>query len=199
MKKKEAISTTSLVSSIFALVIGIILFLNKDILKILGYIVSGGLFLYGVIKLLTIMNKKKKNYEVEFSEIMSVSFSFLFALIICVFPGAISFTISIVLGTLAIVVGINRLILGITVKKIDNLGAKLFAIESFFIILIGILIITQKFLSLLGLFLILYSIFEIVSYIYYKTQSKDYSEVLNKKISKDIKESKSIEAIIDEK
>jgi len=63
---------------------------------------------------------------------------------------------------------------------------------------LGIVIITQKFTNLLGLFLIIYAISELVGYLFYVVQDKDYSEVLNKKVTKEMKESKAVDAIIEE-
>jgi uncharacterized membrane protein HdeD (DUF308 family) len=94
--------------------------------------------------------------------------------------------------------GIQRLILGFAVNKIDRNGSLFYIIESALIIVLGIIILTQKFTNLLGAFLIVYSISELAGYIYYTTQNKDYSEVLNKKITKEMKESEAKEAIIDE-
>ena len=63
-------------------------------------------------------------------------------------------------------------------------------------IVLGILIITTKFINLLGIFMIIYAISEIVGYVYYTSQNKDYSEVLNKKVPKEIKEKEAKEAVI---
>lgn len=199
MKKKEPIGVATLIIAVISLVIGIILFLNKDILNIIGYITSALLLIYGVIKSIGLMRKKKKGIEIEFSDVFLVILVILFGVLIAIFPKSVSISISIVLGTLAIIMGINRLILAINVRKIDSSGSTLFILEAILLIVLGILIITQKFLNLLGLFLIIYAISELISYVYYKTQSKDYEEVFNKKVSKEIKESKSIEAVIEEK
>ena len=198
MKKSEPINLTSLLSAVACLVIGIILFLNDNILDIVGYIISICLGLFGLVKLLIILRRRKKEVEIDFGEYMTIFLAFVFAIIIAIFPKAISITISIVLGTLAIILGVNRLILGMAVRKIDDRGSKIFVIDSIIMVVLGILIITNKFLGLLGLFMIVYAICELFSYIYYKVENKDYSEVLNKKVSKDIKESKAIEAVIEE-
>lgn len=198
MKQKEPINLTSLLSAVACLVIGIILFLNDNILDIVGYIISICLGLFGLVKLLIILRRRKKEVDIDFGEYMTIFLAFVFAIIIAIFPKSISITISLVLGTLAIILGINRLILGFAIRKIDDRGSKIFVIDSIVMVLLGILIITNKFLSLLGLFMIVYAICELFSYIYYKVENKDYSEVLNKKVSKDVKESKAIEAVIEE-
>ena len=61
-----------------------------------------------------------------------------------------------------------------------------------------LIILTQRFINLLGAFLIIYAISELIGYIYYTSQNKDYSEVLNKKVTKEMKESEAKDAIIDE-
>ena len=199
MKKKEPINAVSLGTAIASLVIGIILFLNHDILKIIGYIVSVILLCFGIFKLLVTLRRKKKGIDVEFGDYFAAFMAMLFAVLIAIFPNSIQVSLSLVLGTLALLFGVNRLIFGLTIRKIDDKGSKMFVCESLLVIILGILIISQKFLSLLGLFLIIYAIFELVSYVYYKINDHDYDQVLNKKISKEIKESKSIEAVVDEK
>ena len=198
MKQKEPINLTSLLSAVACLVIGIILFLNDNILDIVGYIISICLGLFGLVKLLIILKRRKKEVDIDFGEYMTIFLAFVFAIIIAIFPKSVSITISIVLGTLAIILGVNRLILGFAIRKIDDRGSKIFVVDSIVMVILGILIITNKFLSLLGLFMIVYAVCELFSYIYYKVENKDYSEVLNKKVSKDVKESKAIEAVIEE-
>ena len=142
MEKKEPINISSLLSAVACLVIGIILFLNDNILDIVGYIISVCLGLYGVVKLLIILKRRKKEVDIDFGEYMTVFLAIVFAIIIAIFPKSISITISLVLGTLAIIIGVNRLILGLAVRRIDDKGSKLFIIESAIMIVLGILIIT---------------------------------------------------------
>ena len=190
MKKKEPITLFNLLVSVACLVIGILLFLNDGVLDIVGYIISIILFLYGVVRMLSLTHKKKKGLEVESSGYLAAVIAIIFAILIAIFPKSISISISIVLGTLAIIFGVNRLILGFAIRIVDNRGSKLFIIESILTIALGIIIITQKFLNLLGLFLIFYAVSELVSYIYYKINDDNYEAVFNKKISKEIKNSK---------
>lgn len=197
MSKKEPVSVVSLGISLVALIIGILLCFNGEtIYKIIGYGVSGVLILTGGIKFLAYLFGK--NNGTTFSDcISSVLYIGLGILIFC-FPTAIPTTISIVLGALVLFSGVNRLILGLAVRSIDEKGSKLFLIVSVLMILLGIVIITQSFLNLLGLFIIIYSVSEICGYIYYTTQNKDYSEVLNKKVPQDIKEKEATDAVIEE-
>ncbi len=199
MNKKEPISFVSLLISLVSLVIGVIFCFNGGdaIFKFIGYSVSAILILSGVLKALLYILGRKKNGSTFGDFIMGLLFVGL-GVVIAIFPKFIPTTISIVLGVLILFNGINRLILGLAVKKIDDQGSKIFAIESLFMILLGIIIMTQVFIKLLGVFMIVYAISEMVGYIYYTSQNKDYSEVLNKKVPQDIKEKEAKEAQFEE-
>ncbi len=198
MSKKEPISIVSLAVSLLSLVIGILLCFNGDtIYDIIGYGVSGILLLTGFVKFILFLTGRKKG-SATFGDCMSAILYMGFGAIIACFPKSITITISIVLGALILFSGINRLILGLAVRAIDEKGSKIFLGVSILMILLGIVILTQKFINLLGIFIIVYAISEIMGYIYYTTQNKDYSEVLNKKVPKEIKEKEAKEAVIEE-
>lgn len=198
-KKREPINLGSLLSSIVTLIVGVFLCFNGGdaVFKVLGYMVSGLLLLFGIIKIVGYIFDRRKNSN-EFTDLISGILFLMFGIIIFTFPNLIQTTISLVIGGLVLFNGINRLILGVAVRKIDEKGSLVFTLVSIFMIILGIVIITQMFLNLLGAFLVIYSISEIIGYIYYTSQNKDYSEVLNKKVSKEMKEKEATDAIIDE-
>jgi len=199
MKKREPINAVSLGTAIAGLVIGIILLLNEDLLTTISYIISIILGGYGLFKLIISAIRKKKGAEIELGDFLTGFAALLFAIIIAIFANKfVIVVLSIVLGTLALLFGINRLIFGLTIRKIDNRGSLLFIGESLLVVLFGVLIIIFRLPKVLGAFLVIYAILELVSYVYYKISDKDYEQVLNKKISKEIKESKSVEAVIEE-
>ena len=179
---------------------GILLLFNGDeaFFNVLRYIVSGSLLVSGIFKLLVYAIQKKK-YNVPMSDCVSAIMLVGLAIFIFVCSDIIKLTIQISLGALILFNGINRLILGIAVRKFDGEGSKVFTGVSILMIILGILILTGKFFSLIGIFLIVYAISEIGGYIYYTSQKKDYSEVLNKEVPKEMKEKEAKEAIIEEK
>ena len=199
MVKKEP-NTVSLVISIITLIIGIILCFNdsSSIFAIIGYFVSGLLITSGIIKLIITHITNKRLSEINYSGILSSVALLALGVVVALFPQSIMITISLCIGSLIIFSGIQRLILGVIVKKIDSKGSLFYTLESILIIILGIIILTQRFTNLLGVFLIIYSLSELVGYIFYVVQDKDYSEVLNKKITKEMKESKAVDAIIEE-
>lgn len=199
-KKREPINFTSLIISLVALVLGILLLFNGDdaFFNVLRYIVSGSLLVSGIFKLLVYVIQKKK-YNVPLSDCVSAIILIGLAIFVFVCSDIIKLTIQISVGALILFNGINRLILGIAVRKVDGEGAKVFTGVSILMIILGILILTGKFFSLIGIFLILYAISEIGGYIYYTSQKKDYSEVLNKEVPKEMKEKEAKDAVIEEK
>lgn len=199
-KKKEPINFMSLIISLMALVLGILLLFNGDdaFFNLLRYIVSGVLLATGIFKLLAYVIQRKK-YNVPFSDCLSAIVLIGLAIFVFLCSDIIKLTIQISLGALILFNGINRLILGIAVRKFDGEGAKVFTGVSILMIILGVLILTGKFFSLIGIFLILYAISEIGGYIYYISQKKDYSEVLNKEVPKEMKEKEAKEAVIEEK
>lgn len=200
VKKKEPINMSSLLISIVTLVIGILLCFNdsEGIFNLIGYIVSGLLLLIGTIRLIIYIVSSKKTHNTEISGIFSSIMLLVLGGFIYLYPSSIMVTVSLIIGALLMFNGIQRLILGVAVRKFDRTGFIFYLAESIIILLLGFVIITQKFINLMGIFLIVYSVAELSSYIFYTSQNKDYSEVLNKKVTKEMKEKEAQDAIIEE-
>ena len=200
MKKKEPVNLYSLLIALLSLVLGIFLCLNggENVKNLIGYFVSGILLITGFIKLIVIITRSKKYGGAPFGEYVYGIVFLIFGLLIALNPGIVVLTISVCIGALLLFLGIQRLIMGITVNKIDKNGSLFYILESVLIILLGVIIITGKAFSFLGILLIVYSLMEIVSYVYYTTQNKEYSKVLNKEVTKEMKDSEAKEAVIEE-
>ncbi len=200
MKKKEPVNLYSLLIALLSLILGIFLCLNggENVKNLIGYFVSGILLITGFIKLIVTITRSKKYGGAPFGEYVYGIVFLIFGLLIALNPGIVVLTISVCIGALLLFLGIQRLIMGITVNKIDKNGSLFYILESVLIILLGIIIITGRAFSFLGILLIVYSLMEIVSYVYYTTQNKEYSKVLNKEVTKEMKDSEAKEAVIEE-
>lgn len=200
MKTREPINISSLFISIITLVIGILLCFNdsQGIFNLIGYFVSGLLIFIGAIRLIIYIVSSKKNHSKEISGILTSLLLIGTGIFVYFNPSLIMTTISLIIGALLLLNGIQRLILGVAIRKYDRTGFIFYMVESIIILLLGIVIITQKFINLMGVFLIVYSVAELSSYIFYTSQNKDYSEVLNKKVTKEMKEKEATDAIIEE-
>ena len=200
MNRNEPINATSLIISMITLIVGFILVIYGDnkVYDIIGYIVSGILMVTALIRFFIAYRTSKRTNDLEIGAILFSVILFCLGVFVAFKPGLVMTLLSICIGALITFFGVQRLILGLTVKKIDEQGSKFFVIESILMIVLGVIILSQKFLALLGYLLIVYSIFELAGYVYYKSQNKDYSEVLNKKVTKEMRESEAKDAIIDE-
>ena len=200
MNKQEVpLNTKSLLMSVVSLIIGIILCFNSEIVfELVGYIISGILIIYGVVRIF-MYHKLKHKTIMAGSHLVAGICLIILGGVVALIPTAIPVTLSIVIGFLIILNGIKRLILGFAIRKLDGQGSKFFLLVSGFMILLGTVIITQMFLPLLGIFIIIYSISDIVGHVYYKSQNKDYSEVFeNKTIPDDFKDKEAVDAVIEE-
>ena len=199
-KKKEPINVSSLIISMATLILGFLLLFNGDenFFNVLRYIISGLLLISGLIKFISYF-VQKKNYNVPFSDCMSAIFLIALGIFVFMFSDIIKITIQVAIGALVLFNGINRLILGLAVRSFDKEGSKVFTGVSILMIVLGIIILTGKLFNLIGYLLIIYAISEIIGYIYYISQKKDYSSVLNKEVPKEMKEKKAKEAVIEDK
>ncbi len=200
VKYKEPINISSLIFSMLTLVIGLLLCFYdfNTISKFLGYGVGGVLCLTGVIRIIMAYFAHRKTNVPVVGTIIGCLVLIALGIFILIFPDVIMKAFSLIVGILVTFIGIQRLILGITVRVIDRKGSIFFICESVLMILLGLVIMTNQWISWLGAFLVVYAITELVGYIYYTTQNKDYSSVLNKKITKEMKESEAKDAIIEE-
>lgn len=200
MNHNEPINTSSLVMSVIVLILGIVLCFGgmNVILDLSGYVVGGILVLAGIIRFITGLVSSKRDNTSGLGSIISSIIIVGVGIFVAFRSDVIVLTLSLMIGAFLIFMSIQRLILGIAVRKVDKTGSTIFLVEAIVVMLVGVVILTQKFSQMLGLFLIIYAISELVSYIYYTTQHKDYSSVLNKKVTKEMKESEAKDAIIEE-
>lgn len=173
MKKVEMIvsnSKNNLFSSIIFLLFGIVLFTNPGgILKFLSYIAGGVLILIGIINIIGYI-KTLKNLNIEENiKLISGIILIVLGLIVMFFSSFIETTIRLIVGIWLIYCGI--------LKIIDSTAFKSDKVSYYVDLIIGILIIALGFyvslktnlvLSVIGLFIIIYSILDIISYIVFK-------------------------------
>lgn len=205
MKKKQAFSITDLILLLVVFIIGIALIAKSAfIIKILSWIVAGVLAITGIFK--TVNYAIKNGNGVEFDSLIVGILMIACGSILFVFPGIIDITLRVIFGGWILFSGINRLILAFTVFKIDKTGFKMFLITSAIIILVGVLVLIN-FYELVGVLLVIYSVAEIVNYIYFNLKKEEYSTIYDyepkkktnqKQIKQEIKDKEAIDAVIDQ-
>jgi len=157
----------SLLKSILFLILGVILFTNPGgILKFLSYIVGGILVIIGVLNILSYLKTQKKLNIEDNKKLISGIILIVLALVVVLFSSFIETTIRLVFGGWIIYSGVSKLIEAINIKD-DKTTFYVTLVISILMIICGfyIAITANLVFSLLGLFIMIYAILDIVSYV----------------------------------
>lgn len=203
MKKENKITINNLMYALLFLAFGVILLTSTDdLISIASKTIGIILIIIGIVKCIVYIYMKGKIGSYKLSELIMGLFIIGCGAILLLCSGALSFVIRTVAGVWVLFAGVNRIILAISIKSIDNTGFKVYLITSILMALIGVCLISGLFDKIVGLFIIVYSITEIVNYIYFKTKNKNYEPIKkstkNNKKNKRLKEGKILEAVIEE-
>lgn len=202
--KENKITINNLIYALLFLVFGIILLTsNEDLFGIASKSIGALLIIVGIVKSIVYIYMKGKLGEYKFSELAIGLVLICFGTLLILYSSTLSFAIRIIIGFWALFAGINRIILAISVKSIDLAGFRMYLSTSIIMILVGITLISGLLDQIIGLLIIIYSITEIVDYIYFKSKSKTYETFVDKepkvkKKTKRIKDKKVVDAIIEE-
>lgn len=201
MERENKISFNNLIYALLFLVLGLVFITSTDDIvgimsKVIGIIIAS----IGLIKCIIYIYMKGKLGEYEFRE-LTLGLLFIFVGVsFIVFSGAFSFAIRTLIGLWAVFIGVNRMIYSFSTRKKDSTGFKVYFITSIFMIVLGIILISGIFDKIVGLLIILYSVAEIVDYVYFKAKNKNYkqSNSAKRKNIKSLKGGKVIDADIEE-
>lgn len=203
MNKENKISINNLLYALLFLVLGIFLLTSTDnIIGIVSKVIGCVLVLIGIIKCVIFIYLKGKLGDYNLTKLIIGLLIISFGVILIVFSSALSFTIRTVVGIWIVFAGINRFIFAIPIRTVDKKGFYVYLCTSLLMFLLGILLISGIFGQIIGLFIIIYAVTEIVNYIYYKVKNKNYEGTTSiEKSAKIVKKSKTgkvIDAIIEE-
>ena len=157
----------SLLKSILFLILGVILFTNPGgILKFLSYIVGGILLIIGILNILSYLKTQKKLNIEDNKKLTSGIILIVLALVVVLFSSFVETTIRLVFGGWIIYSGVSKLIEAINIKN-DKVTFYVTLVISILMILCGfyIAVTANLVFSLLGLFIMIYAILDIVSYV----------------------------------
>jgi len=165
--KKLIENKDSLFNSILFLLFGIILFTNPGgILKFISYIAGGIFLVIGVFNILSYYRKIKKLNIEENKKLISGIIFIVISFIIVFLSSFIGTTIRLICGGWIIYSGISKLIDAINFKG-DKTKFYINLSISILIILCGfyVALTANLVFSLLGLFIIIYAVLDIISYV----------------------------------
>lgn len=203
MKTENKISINTLIYSLLFLAFGIVLLTStEDLISIGSKIIGGIIIIAGVVKVLLYVYKKGKLGDYSIYELLLGLLLMGLGLLLVLVSSTLSFAIRTIIGLWIVFSGINRVIFSISVKTYDSKGFWIYFSTSILMILLGILIISGVLDQIIGLLIIIYSIMEIVDYIYYKVKCKNDEtslvEVKEPKSKKKSKKGKIVDAVIEE-
>ena len=194
MNKENKISINNLIYALLFLVFGIILLTStEDLITIASKVVGTILIIIGIVKSINYIYMKGKLGNYSFSKLCIGIIFICFGVLLIFFSAALSFAIRTIIGLWVLFSGINRIIFAISVKSTDKRGFFVYLITSFLMFILGIFLISGIFDQFIGLLIIIYSIIEIVNYIYFKVKSKDYDET--KESAKSAKKDKNLKRL----
>lgn len=201
MKKENKITVNNLIYSILFFVFGIILLTStENLISIASKVIGSVLVIIGMVKLIVYIYMKGKLGNYKLTELILGILIVSCGVLLILYSTALSFAIRIIFGMWILFSGINKIILALTIKTMDKIGFKVYLITSMVMILLGILLITGLFDKIIGLFIIGYSIAEIVNYIYFISRGKYTIKKGSKKskTKKKLKNTKIIDAVVEE-
>jgi len=173
-------SKNTLFISILFLLFGIILFTNPGgIFNFISYIAGGLLILMGIFNILSYYKTLKKLNIEDTIKLISGIILIILGIIVIIFSSFIETTIRLVCGGWIIYSGIVKLIEAIAIKN-DKISFYVILAILVLMILCGfyVALTTNLVFSLVGLFIMIYAILDIVSYVTNKRNNKDEQKEL---------------------
>lgn len=160
---------TSLINAIMFLIFGIILFTNPGgIIKFISYIMGAILIIIGIINLLGYYKTKKKLNIEQNGKLISGIILMILGLISILFASFIETTLRLIIGAWIIYSGVIRLIEALNYKA-DKTSFIVRLVIAGLMIICGFYVVlkTNLVFSAIGLFIMLYSIMEIIGFVMY--------------------------------
>lgn len=203
MNIENKIELNNLIYALLFLAFGIVLLTStEDLISITSKFIGGAIVIAGIVKTLLYVYRKGKLGNYSISELLIGLLLMCFGLLLIIVSSALSFAIRTIIGLWIVFAGVNRIIFSISVKSYDNKGFLVYLLTALLMIGLGVLIISGIIDQLIGLLIIIYSVMEIVNYIYFKVKYKNYDDSMKiQKVSKDKKSNKKgkiVDAVIEE-
>ena len=199
MENENKITIRNLISALLFLVLGIILLTtNEGVISIVSKVIGSILILVGIVKVVQYIYLKGKLGQYNLRELIAGLVIICMGVLFILFSQTLGLAIRLIIGIWTLFAGVNRLILALSVKGEDKVGFRMYLSSAIIMISIGIILTSGLFNKLLGLFIIIYAISEIIDYVYSKYSERKFSNNKIVKKQKKLKDTKVVDAIIEE-
>ena len=201
--KENKITMNNLLYALIFLIFGIVLLTGIETITNIASIIVGSIFIIiGLVKSIIYIYMKGKLGDYSISELLIGLFAIFCGVIIIIYSEVLGYALRIIIGLWILYSSINRIILAISIKRELQDGFWVYLLTALIMFLSGVMIITGLFSQVLGIFIIIYALSEIVDYIYYKVTYKEKNvdkEPKATKKTKRISTKKTVEADYEEK
>ena len=177
MNKENKITINNLIYALLFLVFGIIVLTSTDdLITMASKVIGALLILIGIVKSIVYIYMKGKLGDYSLQELIIGLFIICCGVVLIISSGAFSFVIRVIIGMWILFVGIDRMIYAISLYSYDKKEFAVFLLTSIIMLVLGVLIISAVFDKIIGVLIIIYSVAEIIDYIYYKVKNKKVTE-----------------------
>ena len=171
---ENKLTINNLIYSLFFLIFGIFFLSGTETIIGMASKVVGSIFVItGIVKIVIYIYMKGKLGDYSINDLLIGLAAIFCGVILIMYSAAFSFAIRIIIGLWILFSSINRVILAISIKRELQDGFWVYLATGLVMFISGILLITGLFSQILGVFVIIYAISEIVDYIYFKVTYKE--------------------------
>ena len=171
---ENKLTINNLIYALLFLVFGIFLLSGTETIIGLASKIVGSIFIViGIVKIVIYIYMKGKLGDYSINDLIIGLIAIFCGVILIIYSEALSFAIRIIIGLWILFSSINRIILAISIKRELQDGFWVYLGTGLVMFISGVLLITGLFSQVLGIFVIIYAISEIVDYIYFKVTYKE--------------------------
>ena len=139
---KKELNLSNVLISLIMLAVGVVLVINSEsLINMMSWIIGVVIILISIIKIIYLFNDKILDTTMLALNILLV----IFGVVLISFPSIVDVAIKVVFGSWILFAGIKRLILAISLSKIDKQSYKTFLISALIMIALGVLILINFF------------------------------------------------------
>lgn len=185
-------SKVSLISSVVFFILGLIIFMNPELLvKSISYGLGGLLILIGIYKTINYYIQDKRlgivnRYEIAFgltAIVLGVVFIFL--------ASAIELLLRFIIGGWLVIIGISKITQTFFTTDRNSKFYALIIIGCIFILIgLYIILVSNLALSIIGLFMMVYGVIDFISYFVYRIKQEKVEEEKKEEIVQELIENK---------
>lgn len=185
----------SLISGIVFFVLGIVIFLNPDVIvKVISYGLGGLLILTGVYKIVNYYIQDKRLGVVNRNEIAFGITAVVLGIVFIFLASAIELLLRFIVGGWLIIAGLSKISKTFFTTDRDSKFYGLIIVGCILIIIgLYIVLVSNLALSIIGLFMMIYGLIDFISYFVYQDKKEIFVDETSLVIEADVMEAEIVE------